>query len=396
MPREVVPETGVIDAHGGILVDRLVDALSEDLKAAPAIRLNDADAITLFNIATGCYSPLTGFLGRDDYESVVAHQRLTSGVAWTVPILLRVSEEIARSAKDAGKLRLDDGEGRLLGTLDVGDVFEIDTVRHCRQVFLTEDAAHPGVVRTLAAPPMAVGGTVSVLRSVLPVRPMVLSPRAHRSALAMTGGTRFVSFSTRNVGHLGHEHLHSMVLEWADVLGINIISGAMLPGSFLTDVVLDAYDFMARNYYPSDRVILNEMRLPPIYAGPREAFLQATVLQNLGYTHFIVGRDHAGIGRYYPRYGSQQIFRDVPGLAIEVLPFAEPRYCGVCAKITSERSCRHPDDKGFTFNGRDVRRLLLDGKIGELDGVMRKEVVEFLLAMLKGGEGRPPRALFHE
>ena len=391
-----------IPPYGGTLVEPVVPDAEIARRAGNAepIAISHDAAINLANIGTGAYSPLAGFMTEAEYRGVIERTRLPSGLDWTVPILLHVA-----APPEVGETRaLRDPDGKIVGAIKADSVFEIDRTRYAKAVFATDSPDHPGVEALGRRPTMCVGGPVWLAESAVPTLRHFHTPRQNRARLAATGKAAFTAFSTRNICHLGHEHLHGIAFESADVLGIAVITGAQLKGSFLPDVVFDTYEYLVQHHYPEGRVVLLNMRLPPIYAGPKEAFLQATVLQNLGFTKFIVGRDHAGVGNYYERYGSQKIFRELTRLAIEILPISEPRWCRVCNKITTELSCRHTGDDVRTLNGRDVRRFLLEKRYVELETILRPEVRDLVAAVLEtevdlaGSKRavRDPRRIFYE
>ena len=379
----------MIRPHGGTLCERYLsgEALDDLAERTPAITLTDGEAIHLANLASGGYSPLTGFMTAAENEAVVEGCTLPSGANWTVPVLLKV-EGLGRG--ELGRCRqlvLRDPHRGPVALLEVEDLFEIDAARQCRAVFGTDSPDHPGVRACMGRSRLCVGGPVRAVRSRLERFRHHRLPAENRAWLAQTGRESATAFSTRNICHLGHEYLHTLALELTDLVGINIITGAQVPGNFQSGVIFDTYEHLIATRYPEGRVFLNNLRLPPIYAGPREAFLQATILQNMGFTHFIVGRDHAGIGHFYPRYGSQEIFRRLTNLAIRILPIAEPHHCTVCRKITTERSCRHGGEQVRPLNGRDVRRLLQERRYDALETILRRELLELMA-------GLPPESLY--
>lgn len=384
----------MITPHGGELVDRRVGAgewrRRLDSAKGASLRLSPGDLINLHNLATGGYSPLRGFMTEAEYRSVLAGSRLPSGAAWTVPILLQIEESAARGLAEGASVALLDAAGAPAGVLEVESVFKLDRGAHERGVFGAESEAHPGVRAFRAKPDWCAGGTIAAPPSGNPGR-HARDPKALRAWLEGTGRETFTAFSTRNIGHIGHEHLHGIALERTDMLGILVITGAQVKGSMRTEVIYDAYERLIEAHYPAGRVLLNELRLPPIYAGPKEAFLQAILVQNHGFTHFIVGRDHAGCGDFYSRYASQRIFKDLGGLALDIMAIPEPRWCKPCAKVTTEGSCPHDGNDVAALNGRDVRRLLVEGREAELKGLLRPDILELLTSRLKSS-----RPLFFE
>ena len=243
----------------------------------------------------------------------------------------------------------------------------------------TSDDAHPGAARVQAQSRYCIGGPVTVSPSSIPSERFENTPAQLRDRLARSGADRFAAFSTRNICHRGHEYQHRIALDETGFLGVHVITGATVQGSFLSDVVLDTYEMLLEDIYPPGKTLLNNLRLPPIYAGPKEAFLQATVLQNMGFTHFIVGRDHAGVGDYYGRYASQEIFARGSTLDISVMALPEPQYCGHCDDIVTEDICRRPESLA-KLNGRDIRRMLAENRYDELTELLRPEIRDLIVA----------------
>jgi sulfate adenylyltransferase len=377
----------LISPYGGTLVNQVLDERQwqKTLDAAKgnSVFLPDEDQINLFNLATGCYSPLSGFMTEVEYRKVVNKSKLVSGLDWTIPILLRVDKDFAEKLRPGEWVVLSDKANQPLGAIEVESIFQIDAENHCIKVFGTSSIDHPGVQDHLKKSQTCLGGRIHVPASSIPLLRHCQTPSALREWLSSSGKQTITAFSTRNVCHLGHEYLHTLALEITDLLGINVITGAQVKGNFLSDVIFETYEYLIEHHYPRDRVFLQNLRIPPIYAGPREAFLQATVLQNFGFTHFIVGRDHAGTGSFYSRYGSQEIFTTLTDLAIRILPFSEPRYCKICQKITTDRSCRHGDADVLTLNGRDVRRYLLEKRYAELKNIVSEDLQRHLTGLFE-------------
>lgn len=375
-------ESRLIDPYGGTLVGRLVETPeAQDMahSATGVLVLSPGAEIHFRSIATGCYSPLTGFMTSTEYRSVVETGKLPEGHDWKVPVLLHVDPLEAVDIKEGALVVLRDQANTPIGTIAVSSVFEIDQGEYCRSVMGTEDAEHPGVRTIKRQGSTCIGGEVALFADAAIFERQQSSPRESRAALLETGKSSFTAFSTRNIPHRGHEFQHRVALDRTDILGIHVITGATVSGSFHSAVVLDIYEKLISEFYPGDRVLLNNLRLPPIYAGPREAFLQATVLQNLGYTHFIVGRDHAGVGNYYGRYASQEIFDFPSTLAIQILALPEPQYCSHCDRVATEDMCERTEmlEK---LNGRDVRRLLAEERHDALAEILRPEIRDALIA----------------
>lgn len=370
-----------ISPYGGRLVNQIIsdDALAARLKdAKEMISLSRNDLINLHNLAAGSYSPLTGFMTKAEYESVIESSKLPMGLGWTIPVILRVESRPKETA-----VALCNQDGIPVAILEIESVFEINKTKFCQEVFGTTNKDHPGVREAMERPGLSIGGKISLSKLKMERLRYLRTPKENREWLGKTGKKTFTAFSTRNICHIGHEYLHGIALETTDMLGINVITGAGVKGGFSPDVIFDTYEHLLSRFYPEGRVFLNNLRLPPIYAGPREAFLQAIILQNYGFTHFIVGRDHAGIGGYYPKYSSQRIFKELKDLDIYILSFPEPRFCKICKKVTTEWSCRHGDDNIRYLNGRDVRRSLLEKKYDELGKIVNRDLQEVLVKILE-------------
>lgn len=375
----------MIQPYGGTLIDRLLSdrQLTEVLdNTNRKITVTADDLINLYNIAAGCYSPLDGFMTEAAYRSVIHKSKLPSGIDWTIPVLLRINGPLKREVT-----ALCAPDGSLAGAIEIESIFEIKNKEFSERVFGTADHDHPGVSLAAGRPEICAGGRISLARSKAAALRHLHTPHEFRRRLAGTGKTSFTAFSTRNICHIGHEYLHRIALEIADILGINIITGAEVNGRFMPDVVFDAYERFIARRYPDGMVMLNNLRLPPIYAGPKEAFLQAVVLQNYGFTAFIVGRDHAGINNYYSKYASQEIFEKRTSLDIAIFPLSEPRFCTVCRKVTTERSCRHDGDEVRALNGSDLRRFLAGEKYRELKELLSEDMREVLLTIVKERNG---------
>ena len=378
----------LISPYGNQLIDCLIpaDALDQrhaGAKSGAVIPLGHDDMINAVNLAVGCYSPLAGFVTEEAYLSVTREDKLPGGLDWTVPILLPVAEETGAALGEGEDAVLADETGKPVGVMQVTSLFEIGREDYASHVFGTTDTAHPGVRALEDKPTRCAGGPIHFLDGALPEMRHFRRPAEMRMVLESLDRKDHVAFSTRNICHLGHEHLHTISLEIMDVLGINVITGAGVPGNFLPDVVFDTYEHLMEAYYPEGRIVLNNLRLPPLFAGPKEAFLQAIMLQNYGFNHFIVGRDHAGTGGFYNNYASQEIFDRLDGLDIEIVRVSEQRYCTVCRKITTERSCRHGGDEIKKCNGRDVRHLLAEKEYHELSYFLRPDLQEIIIELLQ-------------
>ena len=305
--------------------------------------------------------------------------RLPDNTPWTVPILLDIDEATREALKGKESLLLT-RQGTPIARVEVEEIYTIPKEKLAQAVYGTLDEKHPGVQRTHGLKPLAVGGKVFLLNP--PVSPFPLydlSPRQTREEFARRGWKKIVGFQTRNVPHLGHEYIQKAALTVTDGLFINPIIGRKKSGDFQDDVILNSYEALRDNYFPADKVFLSIMPTEMRYAGPREAIHHAIMRKNYGCTHFIVGRDHAGVGSYYPPYAAQEIFASFPDLEIEPVVFKAFFFCKKCNAIASEKTCPHPEELHINFAGTKMRNLVLEGKRPPEDQ-MRPEVADVIIA----------------
>jgi sulfate adenylyltransferase len=390
--------------HGGTLVDRIVSeseaaALRDEARALPALTLDAREIADLELIATGAASPLTGFLGSADYASVVKSLRLADGTVWPLPLTLAVDDEAARALTAGGETALHDDRGRLWGILRVEEVFSRDPLEEARHVYGTDDASHPGVAYLIARPTTLVGGPVRVLPlpDDLPFARHRLTPRELRARIADRGWRTVAGFQTRNPIHRAHEHLTKLALEQAQGLVIHPLVGETKNDDVPAAVRFRAYEVLLERYYPRDRTLLAAFPAAMRYAGPREALFHALVRKNYGITHLIVGRDHAGVGRFYGPYEAQQIFDRFSANEVGVTPlrFEPTFFCRACDALASTRTCPHDGESRLELSGTKVREILREG--GRLPAQFtRPEVAEILREHYAGrvptADAKPVRA----
>ena len=387
-----------VPPHGGLLVDRFVStadvaALRQEAQALPALSLDAREIADLELIAIGAVSPLTGFLGSADYKNVVEDLRLTDGTVWPLPLTLAVPEGARAAVQPGFAVALHDPAGRLWGILDVTEVFERDPLHEARNVYGTEDPAHPGVAYLLSRPGTLAAGPVRVLPlpDDLPFAAHRLTPRALRAEIVERGWQKVAGFQTRNPIHRAHEHLTKLALEVTDGLVIHPLVGETKNDDVPAAVRFRAYETLVDAYYPKERTLLAAFPAAMRYAGPREALFHALVRKNYGITHLIVGRDHAGVGRYYGPYEAQEIFDrfEVDELGVSPLKFEPTFYCHACDTLASSRTCPHDESQRLELSGTRVREVLRSG--GHLPvKFTRPEVAEVLRAHYSaGGSGSP-------
>ncbi|PZA08060.1 sulfate adenylyltransferase [Meiothermus sp. PNK-Is4] len=363
--------------HGGVLVDRLVQADPREYAHLPALELGERSYADLELIATGVYSPLEGFLGEADYRSVVEHMRLANGLPWSIPITLSVPKDQARSYR--GNVRLT-RNGQTVGLLEVLEQYTPDRQKEALEVYRTTDPAHPGVAALLRQGEVNLAGRVSLFRLDRGEFPRYhFTPRETRALFR--GWRTVVAFQTRNPIHRAHEYLHKVALEHIDGLFLNPLVGATKQDDVPARVRMRAYEVLLERYYPKERVLLGVYPAAMRYAGPREAILHAISRKNYGCTHFIVGRDHAGVGSYYGPYEAQEIFAAFrpEEIGIEILKFEHTFYCRTCGAIASARTCPHDREHHLILSGTRVRELLRSGAALPPE-FTRPEVAEVLRA----------------
>jgi ATP sulfurylase len=378
----------MIAPHGGRLVNRIVEHREREawLAKAPGLPRVELDGFALSDvemIAIGGFSPLEGFLGRADYDRVVAERRLANGTVWSLPVTLAVSAEQARGLK--GDVALASG-GQVVAILHLEEAWRPDKALEAQQVFKTTDAGHPGVARLQATGDTYLGGRISVINrpkaaTFLPYR---LDPADTRRIFQERGWQRVVAFQTRNPVHRAHEYIQKSALEICDGLLLHPIVGETKGDDISAAVRMKSYEVLLANYFPKDRVLLAVNPSSMRYAGPREAIFHALIRKNYGCTHFIVGRDHAGVGKFYGTYDAQKAFEDFAPeeLGITPLNFENTAYCTVCLGMVSAKTCPHPAEKHVSLSGTKVRELLLAGTPPPPE-VSRPEVAAVLIEAMR-------------
>lgn len=359
----------LIAPHGGSLVNRLLtgDERQEAYERAaglPRVRLSPREASDLELIAVGALSPLKGFMGRRDYENVVGEMRLANGLPWALPVTLAVTQEAAAGLD--GEIALEGPDGRVLALMTVTDRFRYDCEREARLCFRTTDSAHPGVKRLYDQGDVYLAGDVEAISLPEPGFPAYhLTPAETRRAFAERGWRRVVGFQTRNPVHRAHEYIQKCALEVCDGLLLHPLVGETKPDDIPAAVRMEAYRVILEHYYPGDRTMLAVFPAAMRYAGPREAIWHAICRKNYGCTHFIVGRDHAGVGSYYGTYDAQRIFDEFGQgeLGITPLFFEHTFFCKACGNMASAKSCPHAPEEHVTLSGTKVRQMLYSGQV---------------------------------
>jgi sulfate adenylyltransferase len=376
----------MIHPHGGKLVNRVLigeerDELAREADLLPKLHLNQRELADLEMISVGAMSPLEGFMAESDYRSVVDSMRLGNGLVWSIPVVLSAKTEDHRMLGSGARLALADEAGRVLAVLEVAGCYQVDHGYEAQMVLRTTDEAHPGVQYLRSISPWYIGGAVHLLRrpehtDFLRYR---LDPKETRVLFAERGWNRIAAFQTRNPIHRAHEYLQKCALEVCDGLLIHPLVGETKSDDIPADVRMRCYEELIEGYYPRDRVVLSVFPAAMRYAGPREAIFHAIVRKNYGCTHFIVGRDHAGVGSYYGSYDAQAIFGEFEPDEIAIIPllFDHAFFCRVCGNMATTKTCPHGRDDHVMLSGTRVREMLAKGELPPAE-FTRPEVAKIL------------------
>jgi ATP sulfurylase len=388
---------GLIAPHGGTLINRILEGAAREAAIERArelvqIPLSETNLADLEMIATGGYSPLTGFQSEADYRAVVHDMRLSNGLPWTVPVTLAVSDEQAESVNagdDVALVEAIDGETRLLALLHVAEKYTVDVQEEARNVYRTDDEAHPGVALLYAQGNIRLGGPIDVIdlpdRASTEFPDIRLTPAQTRAYFEEMGWRRVVAFQTRNPIHRAHEYIQKAALEIVDGLLLHPLVGATKSDDIPADVRVESYRTILAQYYPASRVLLSAFPAAMRYAGPREAVFHAIARKNFGCSHFIVGRDHAGVGGYYGTYDAQDIFDEFEPEEIGITPlrFEHAFYCNKCGAVVTSKTCPHDKSDWVFLSGTQVRQKLANGEHLPVE-FTRPEVSAILMRAVQG------------
>jgi sulfate adenylyltransferase len=355
----------------------------------PRLPIDDQQVLDVEKIANGTFSPLRGFMGKRDHETVLHEMRLTSGLPFSIPIVLCFPTPPLQEVRLGQTVLLWNArKNSPCATMEILERYEIDLSEQARLVYGTEDREHPGVERQWRGGPYALAGPICMIErsdSALPAK-YDLDPATVRNEIEMRGWKTVTGFQTRNLGHRAHERLQKIGLELTDGLLIHPLLGWKKKGDMLPEVILDGYEILIDNYYPKDRVLLAGLTTAMRYAGPREALFHAIIRKNFGCTHFIVGRDHAGVGGYYEKYAGHRIFDRFTTEELGIIPLRlhGPCYCSVCDEIVTEVTCPHGPASWLDISGTEIRAMVGRGELPN-PRIMRPEIGNFLIERARTG-----------
>jgi sulfate adenylyltransferase len=380
----------LIAPHGGELIINMASEaeraeLHERARSLPQIEIGSRQLADLEMLAIGAYSPLGGFLTRADYLGVVNEMHLSSGLPWSVPITLAVSSEQAASLKEGSQIALINAHGTLQALMTIEEKFGYDKQLEASKVYRTTEEAHPGVKVLYQQGDILLGGPVRVVnlqnQAFAQYR---FTPTQSRQLFTERGWKRVVGFQTRNPVHRAHEYIQKCALETVDGLYLHPLVGDTKGDDIPAAVRMRCYEVLLENYYPADRVILGVLPAAMRYAGPREAVFHALMRKNYGCSHFIVGRDHAGVGNYYGTYDAHHIFANFDPAKLGITPmfFDHTFFCRACDSMASSKTCPHGNEQHVTLSGTKVRQMLQAGEIPPRE-FSRPEVAKVLIEAMR-------------
>ncbi|MBW4539185.1 MAG: sulfate adenylyltransferase [Myxacorys chilensis ATA2-1-KO14] len=361
-----------IAPHGGQLINRIAtpQQREEFLSKAeflPRVQLDERAVSDLQLIAIGGFSPLTGFMGKADYDRVVTDMHLANGLPWSIPVTLSVSEDVAEPLKEGALIRLDDLTGRFIGVLQLTEKYTYDKAHEAVNVYRTDEEKHPGVAVVYGQGNVNLAGDVWLLeRDAHPLFPTYqIDPAASRQMFREKGWKTVVAFQTRNPIHRAHEYIIKCALETVNGLFLHPLVGATKEDDIAADIRMRCYEIMLEHYFPKNQVILGINPAAMRYAGPREAIFHALLRKNYGCTHFIVGRDHAGVGDYYGTYDAQYIFDqfDPAALGITPMKFEHAFYCTRTQGMATTKTSPSTPEERIHLSGTKVREMLRRGEL---------------------------------
>lgn len=367
--------------HGGKLAS-VPDMKSDSgvASSADSFEVTYETAVTIMDMKNGILSPIDGFVGIDDYKSILNSQRLENGTPWSIPIMFTIPEEKAGKVKEGDTLTIT-FRGKPYSELLVEELYRFDRKEHSEKVFGTTSTEHPGVLKVAEMGDVAIGGRIISASALgIPFHGRTMFPSETREYFSKQGWKTVSAFQTRNVPHRGHEQIQRLSLRTTDGLFINPVIGRKKSGDYTDEAIMSSYKALVDAYYPSGRVLLTPLHYEMMYAGPREAVMHAIMRKNFGCSHFIVGRDHAGVGSFYGPYDAQDNLKSFNDLGITIVPFEETFYCMKCEQLVTDRECSHSPEMQERFSGTKIRKIITSDGLPP-SRVMRKEVYSVIKSM---------------
>lgn len=373
----------MIEPHGGKLINRILpkkEALRilQD-KTMPRLTVDRDTLLDLENIALGVYSPLSGFMIEEEFKSVVSKGRLLNNLVWTIPVFLALQSKNSKQLSLNSLALLCNEKNIVIGAIKVEDIYTVNKDKTAKDVFGTNDRKHPGVQKFYQMGDTFVGGEIWLKRrNAFPFHDFNLEPARVRKIIMQKKWKTIAGFQTRNIPHRAHEFLQKSALAEVDGLFIQPIIGWKKEGDFNPEMIIKTYQMLINEYFPKDRVVFSGLATAMRYAGPQEAIFHAIIRKNFGCTHFIVGRDHAGVGGFYDTYAAHRVFDKFPGLGITPILVRGPYYCKKCSSIVNDKICPHFNTKHkLEISGTTIRKMLTQNK-SVPQQYLRKEVSDFI------------------
>jgi len=375
----------MIKPHGGKLINKVVSRKQAErilarLKSSPRLIIDPDSLLDLENIALGVYSPLKGFMDEEEFKSVTVRKRLSNDLPWTIPIVLALASAKTRRISRNAQILLCNAQDCPVGLIKVKDVYTVDKYKAAKHIFGTHSLKHPGVHKFYHSGDTFIGGEIWLIqKNKYPFHNFNLIPLQVRKLIDKRRWKTVAGFQTRNIPHRAHEFLQKIGLSLVDGILIHPIIGWKKKGDFNPEMIIGAYKILINHYYPKDRVIFSGLATAMRYAGPQEAVFHAIIRKNFGCTHFIVGRDHAGVGGFYDEYAAHRIFDKFPDLEIIPLLLNGPYYCKRCLTVVSDKICPHRDTHNVEISGTLIRKMVAQHRrIPE--EYLRREVADFIYA----------------
>ncbi len=376
----------MIKPHGNKLTDKVLPEkekarIESEFQSMLKLEVNNEVIEDLYNIAHGVFSPLEGFMVEEDVQSIIKKDRLANDLPWTMPITFDVNDVTAKNYSEGDDIALTNSEGKIIAVLHLEQIYKHEKKAIAENAFQTLDAEHPGVEKVLNSNDNLFAGKIDLVNTIITdYKEYTFYPQQTRALFEKKGWKTVVGFQTRNVPHLGHEYVQKTALTLVDGLFVNPIIGKKKTNDFTDPVILGSYEVLMDNYYRKDRTMMGILRTRMRYGGPKEAIFHSIMRKNFGCSHFIVGRDHAGVGSYYGPFDAHAIFDKFPDLEIEPICFRSFFKCDKCGGVVNDYTCPHDGTEyQKMISGRKIRQMIVDKQLDGLTEYMRPEVAEYLL-----------------